>query len=109
MDKWGKWWLAAMVFFCGSHAVPVVAKEASAEALSTAVVRGFSTRYATVALDDQEYRIDRNLLLETRDKLKSGVLVKYRLDLSRKEFPRGLITQLRVLGKNESHCPPFCL
>ena len=86
----------------------LLAAPAQDEELS-GVLSGYSTRYATVTVDGNVYRIDRNLLRSLREQLKTGAIVRYQLDFSAPEFPDGVVTQLRVLGKNDSHCPPFCL
>lgn len=97
--------LLVIVSFYGE----AIAKNVDTGGEQSAIVSGYSTRYATIDLSVGSFMIDRGILRANQTKLKSGVVVFFHLDLGNKKFPDGIVTQLRVLKKSDNHCPPFCL
>lgn len=73
------------------------------------VLLGFSTRYATIDLEAGRFRIDRTLLQNKKEKLKTGKLIRFTVSYGNERFPEGIVTSLSVMEGPVTTCPTVCL
>lgn len=96
--------MALMVVVLGGSlsAAPVVSDS------GYGIVQDYSTRFSTLNLDVGAFRMDRKLLNQKRDRLRSGTVIRYELSDGGERFPEGVISSIQIFEGAKTVCDVEC-